>query len=752
VVATAPTRYRRTGLPIPDQELRPLLRLSQMLNSIAGLAALALIALVIGLALYAFGHQGKVYQGVSVAGIDLSGMTEAEAEEAIRRDYSIYMNTPLTLTHNSASYAITPNELGLRVDVQATIQQAMAYGRDGSLWARSRDWARGLFGGADVSAVVLADSGRVDEGLLALTEDVAHPPTNASIDFSGDAAVIVPEVPGIGYDYGSTKIRVLERVGSRSYDPLAIVTTVVRPDVTAENLAATLPSAESALGNALVLRGLDGQRWTVDPAQLKAVISIRTDGSGIQVDRSALARLVDDIAAAINRDSVDAGLFVNGEGQIELVPAVRSVEVDADASVKSIEQTLLAGEHEVDLAIERKSPQITDERAQQAMETVTASLSDGIKIKWDGGEQQLTSSDLISALVIQPTPDEDAPFDFGLSPEVLTGLIQTFAGGIEVEPQEATFRLINGEVIAEKKGRTGVVINYENSAERIEKAVFGGHPSSNLKVDVIEPEFNTKDADKIELPDVLAVAATPYSSSSEARKTNVERAVNLENGWLIAPGDEFSYIEYIGSVTKDNGFVVGLGILADPDNPGQVTTGPVIGGGICQVSTTIFQAAFWSGLTFTERHQHPYWIASYGVGEGGMKGLDAMVNIEDEPSEWAITLDMKFVNTTDNWIAIEMFADGDNVTARILGTDPGWEIEVDEPEISKVTKPDSTPIKQQSPEIPAGEERQVETAQEGFDAEVTRTVTDKDGTVLDTYVVTSSYSATSNRILVGTGR
>jgi vancomycin resistance protein YoaR len=99
-----------------------------------------------------------------------------------------------------------------------------------------------------------------------------------------------------------------------------------------------------------------------------------------------------------------------------------------------------------------------------------------------------------------------------------------------------------------------------------------------------------------------------------------------------------------------------------------------------------------------------------------------------------------------------MIADGDNVTARILGTDPGWEIEVDEPEISKVTKPDSTPIKQESPEIPAGEERQVETAQDGFDAEITRTVTDKDGTVLDTYVVTSSYSATSNRILVGTGR
>jgi vancomycin resistance protein YoaR len=752
VVATAPPRYRRTGLPTPDLELRPLIRLSQVLNTIAGLGALALIALVIGLALYAIGHQGRIYQGVSVAGIDVSGLTEAEAEEAIRRDYSIYMNTPLTLSHNGASYAISPNELGLRIDAQASVEQAMEFGRDGSLWSRSRDWAEGLFGGADVSAVVVADTSRTDEGLLALTEDVAHPPTNASIDFSGEAAVIVPEVPGIGYDYGTTKVRVLDRVSSRSYASVEIATTVVQPDVTADKVAATLPSAETALGNALVLRGLDGQRWTLDSAQLKSIISIRPDGSGIQVDREALKRLVNGIAESVNQDPTDAALFVNGEGLIEMVPAIRSIEVDSDQSVKMIEDKLLAGEHEVELTIERKLPKITDERAQGAMDQMIADLASGIKVKWDGGDKQLSSADLISALVIHSTPDEEEAFTFTLSPEVLSGLIQTFAGDIEVEPQEATFRLINGEIRAEKKGRTGIVINYEDSAKRIEKAVFDGYPSSNLKVDIIEPEFNTGDADEIALPDVLADAATPYSSSSEARKTNVERGVELENGWLIAPGDEFSYIEYIGSVTKENGFEVGLGIVADPENPGQVVTAPVIGGGICQVSTTIFQAAFWAGLTFTERHQHPYWINSYGVGDGGMKGLDAMVNIEDEPSEWAITLDLKFVNMTGNWIAVEMFADGENVTARILGTDPGWSIEVEDPEISNVTKPNSTPIKQESPEVPAGEERQVETAQDGFDAEVERTVTDKEGTILDTYVVSSTYSATSNRILVGTGR
>jgi hypothetical protein len=103
VVATVHPRYRRTGLPIPDQRERPLIRLSHKLNSIAALGALVLIALVVGLGLYAYGHQSRIYQGVSVAGVDVSGMTRPEAIDAIESDYSIYMNTPLTKSTESVA-------------------------------------------------------------------------------------------------------------------------------------------------------------------------------------------------------------------------------------------------------------------------------------------------------------------------------------------------------------------------------------------------------------------------------------------------------------------------------------------------------------------------------------------------------------------------------------------------------------------------------------------------------------------------
>jgi hypothetical protein len=188
----------------------------------------------------------------------------------------------------------------------------MSYGRSGSLWSRSRDWARGLLRGTDVPATIVADPGRTNQGLLALTDVVAHPAANASIDFSGDAPVVVPEVPGIGYDYGLTRAMVMQRVGYRDSTPVQIATTVVQPDVTQQTLSATLPTAESALSSALVMHGIEGQSWSIDAAQLKSIVSVKPDGTAVQVDRAALKRLVKNIAAGINQDATDSVLFVNG--------------------------------------------------------------------------------------------------------------------------------------------------------------------------------------------------------------------------------------------------------------------------------------------------------------------------------------------------------------------------------------------------------------------------------------------------------
>jgi vancomycin resistance protein YoaR len=129
-----------------------------------------------------------------------------------------------------------------------------------------------------------------------------------------------------------------------------------------------------------------------------------------------------------------------------------------------------------------------------------------------------------------------------------------------------------------------------------------------------------------------------------------------------------------------------------------------------------------------------------------MQGLDAMVNIEPD---WA--LDMKFQNTTGDWIALVMVADGENVHAEIRGTNPGWTIDVAQPVITDIIKPDSEMVYTDSPELAKGEELQVESAQEGFTSTIRRTVKDGNGSAIDEFVLESTYAASRNTTLRGTG-
>jgi vancomycin resistance protein YoaR len=98
---------------------------------------------------------------------------------------------------------------------------------------------------------------------------------------------------------------------------------------------------------------------------------------------------------------------------------------------------------------------------------------------------------------------------------------------------------------------------------------------------------------------------------------------------VIAPGEEFSFNRYLGTISETDGYEVGLIIFG-----GRTIEG--VGGGICQVSTTMFQTAFYAGFPVTERWEHGYMVGYYGDGEG--QGMDATV--------YSPIVDLKFINNT----------------------------------------------------------------------------------------------------------
>jgi vancomycin resistance protein YoaR len=223
---------------------------------------------------------------------------------------------------------------------------------------------------------------------------------------------------------------------------------------------------------------------------------------------------------------------------------------------------------------------------------------------------------------------------------------------------------------------------------------------------------------------------------------NVELSMERLNGALIPPDGVFSFNQTVGEQTVANGYQAAYGIAMVGGPGGQVQTVSSIGGGICQVATTLFQPVYHTGLPVEERNWHLYWIPKYGQPPSGLQGLDATV---DDQSK----VDLKFRNTTGNWLAVEAVAKNGKVYIALHGQNPGWQVQIDPPVITNERKADPTMVYEKTHDLPAGQSIQVESAVDGFDAANHIVVRDGAGNVLRDVTFRSTYVPARNVTQVG---
>jgi vancomycin resistance protein YoaR len=245
----------------------------------------------------------------------------------------------------------------------------------------------------------------------------------------------------------------------------------------------------------------------------------------------------------------------------------------------------------------------------------------------------------------------------------------------------------------------------------------------------------------VQIRDRLSESATYYGDSVSNRYHNVELATSRVNGAMIPPGGTFSFNQAVGPVTFDSGYRTGYGIVGTSN--GSISTIPSVGGGICQVATTVFQSAFRAGMPIETRSWHLYWIPRYGQPPSGMKGLDATVDPD-------YGLDFTFKNPTDSWLALKSWTDGANTHFELWGTNQGWDVQIDQPVITNIRPASHEMVYEESDQLPTGQSTFVEHAEDGFDAAIRRVVK-KDGQVIEERVFYSTYAPARNVTLVGTG-
>jgi len=182
--------------------------------------------------------------------------------------------------------------------------------------------------------------------------------------------------------------------------------------------------------------------------------------------------------------------------------------------------------------------------------------------------------------------------------------------------------LVPGEdVLGVVPGRDGVVVDQSAARAAIAEALFGTARSVDIRASVTHPSLSTSRANEIAAAVRLQGAFTTFFPVNEARRINISRAAATFDGIAIAPGETFSFWDRIGEVSPRTGYTYAGAIIGG-------VSSTAIGGGLCQVSTTLFNAVARAGLAIGERHPHAYYIERYPL------GLDAAVFAPDTDLVW----------------------------------------------------------------------------------------------------------------------
>lgn len=322
--------------------------------------------------------------------------------------------------------------------------------------------------------------------------------------------------------------------------------------------------------------------------------------------------------------------------------------------------------------------------------------------------------------------------------EPLNEFLETSKDRYNHPAENALFKFENERVVNFKKEKKGVEIESDNFIKEFDeniKKVKDKKETSQivLREKIILPEITLGEANKYGIEEEIAVGKSDYTHSIPGRIHNVILAASKFNGVLIPPGEVFSFNQAIGDISALTGYQQAYII-----KEGKTVLGD--GGGVCQVSTTLFRAALNAGLPIVERYAHAYRVGYY---ENDAKpGFDATV--------FSPTVDLKIKNDTPSHILIETEVDEENMLLyfRLYGKKDNRQIEIGEPALWDVVPPPEAKF-QDDPTLKKGVTKQVDFPAWGSKASFTYKVT-KDGKVTTENKFYSYYKPWAAVYLVGT--
>jgi vancomycin resistance protein YoaR len=311
---------------------------------------------------------------------------------------------------------------------------------------------------------------------------------------------------------------------------------------------------------------------------------------------------------------------------------------------------------------------------------------------------------LDAALLERFMPGGDPQF---LNEEALRVVVEGWAKQVSFPAQDARLRFddATGQLTVLQPSQPGQRLNVDLTIEAVRKALVTDQRTATLPIIAIPPAVDSGRLGELGIRELIASGTTYFGGSSSTRVHNIEVASEKFVGAVIPPDGIFSFNSTIEAVSGANGFEDSFIIWGDRTAIG-------VGGGVCQVSTTVFRAALEAGFPLLERHNHGYVVSWYGD-----PGFDATI--------YTPYVDFRFRNDTAAHMLIQPVVDSEAgvLSFRFYGTKPGREVIISEAEVKDIKQP-GDPVYREDASLEAGQIKQVEWAKEGMTTTVIRTVTE----------------------------
>ena len=557
------------------------------------------IVLFIGIVLvwtigYQLAYAGRIFPGISVAGVELSGLSPNDAALKLSQTLSFPNTGKILFRAADRVWVASPAELGMVFDPSASALAAYEFGRSGGLFGAlaGQISAGGL--GADVSPVLIFDQRVAYSYLQNIASQVNQPVVEANLHLEGTNVVAQPGQVGRLLNLDATLIYLGSQLQSFRDGEVPLVIREAAPKLL--DVSSQADAARRILSQPLTItvpnyRDGDPGPWTYDIpviANMIAVNIVENNGKTemqVGLDLAALRLSLNEIKTHVDRQPQSARFVFNDTtGQIEPIKASSIGRVmDVEASITAVNDALLRGEHTVAVVV---------------------------------GEQQPAVADT--------------------------------ATGAEL-------------------GITKLLTSY----------------------------------------------TTYFYGSSNERIQNIVTASEQFHGVLVAPGQTFSMGSALGDVSLENGFAEALIIYG-----GRTIKG--VGGGVCQVSTTLFRAVFFAGFPVVERYSHAYRVSYYEKNasndiDPNLAGLDATVYFP--------LVDFKFTNDTPYWLLMDtdVNVDARTLTWKLYSTPDGRSVTWETTGPTNVV-PALPPVFEENPDLKAEQIKQVDYPAQGADVNVTRSV------------------------------